>query len=115
MTQLKELLEIEDLNTVWELSKEKPVLLFKKSTTCPISAASFEQFQSFLNESNEDIGSFFVKVRETRPVSNKIAEKLNIEHQSPQILLIKDGESKWDVSHTKITVKSITEALNNLN
>jgi len=110
MSQLKELLAIEDLEEVWKSSEEKPVLLFKQSTTCPISAEAFEQFQTFLND-KQDIGSFFVKVRETREVSNEIAEKLGVQHQSPQLLLVKDGIAQWNASHTNITVDSIKEAL----
>lgn len=115
MSQLEELLDVDQLETVWELSQEKPVLLFKQSTTCPVSAEAFEQFQTFISENSTDLASFFVKVRETRPVSDEIAEKLDVRHQSPQILLIKDGKSKWDASHMKITVESISEALSNIN
>lgn len=96
-----------------ETSKEKPVLLFKQSTTCPISADAFNQFHSFLNANEKDIGAYFVKVRESRPVSNKIAEELDVRHQSPQILLIIDHKAVWDTSHTNITVENMKEALEN--
>ncbi|MEI3606973.1 bacillithiol system redox-active protein YtxJ [Pseudogracilibacillus sp. SE30717A] len=113
MAELKELLEIEDLNEVWETSREKPVLLFKQSTTCPISAEAFAEFQRFLEDNNEDIGAFYVKVRETRPVSDQIAEHLGIRHQSPQAFVVKNKEAVWNASHTKITEDSIKEALQN--
>jgi|SRR5690625_722269 len=111
MTELKELLEIDDLNEVWETSSEKPVLLFKQSTTCPISAEAFAQFNQFLEQNEENIAAYFVKVRETRPVSNQIADDLGIQHQSPQIFLVKNKEAVWNTSHNKITVDSITDAL----
>lgn len=107
---LKELLEIEDLNEVYEASTEQPVLLFKQSTTCPISADAFDEFQTFLAQ-EEEVPAYFVKVRETRPVSNQIAEDLGIRHQSPQIFVLKNKEAVWNASHTKITVASIKEAL----
>lgn len=110
---LKELLEIEDLNEVWETSTEKPTLLFKQSTTCPVSAEAFVEFNKFLKDNTEDIGAFFVKVRESRPVSNEIAETLNVRHQSPQILLVKNKEAVWDASHMRITVDNIKSALEN--
>jgi len=113
VAQLKELLEVEQLEEVWQTSKEKPTLLFKHSTTCPVSAKAFQEFQTFLQENDEEIGAFFVKVRESRPVSNEIAEELGVVHQSPQIILVKDEEAKWDASHMKITVDSIKEALAN--
>ncbi len=111
MVQLTELHEVEELEKVWSDSEGKPVLLFKQSTTCPISAEAFDQFQSFLKESDADIIPYFVKVRETREVSNQIMEDLGVRHQSPQILLVKDRKSVWDASHMSITSFNIKEAL----
>lgn len=111
MGKLTELHEIDDLEKVWTASKEKPVLLFKQSTTCPISAEAFNQYQSFLEESDADLSAYFVKVRETREVSNQITEDLDVRHQSPQILLVKDEKSVWDASHTSITAFNIKQAI----
>ncbi len=113
MTELKELLEIDDLNEVWDTSTEKPVILFKQSTTCPISAEAFAEFQRFLDNNEEDIGAFYVKVRETRPVSDQIAEDLGIRHQSPQAFVLKNKEAVWNASHDKITEDSLYDALQN--
>src|SRR5690625_4194901 len=110
---LKELLELDDLNEVWDASEEKPVLLFKQSTTCPISANAFSEFNDFLNNNDSDIDAFYVKVRETRPVSNQIADDLGVQHQSPQIFVVKNKQAVWNASHNKITVDSIKEALAN--
>ncbi|HLR72014.1 MAG TPA: bacillithiol system redox-active protein YtxJ [Pseudogracilibacillus sp.] len=113
MTQLKELLEIDDLQEVWETSTEKPVILFKQSTTCPVSAEAFTELQRLLDSNNKDIAAYYVKVRETRPVSNQIAEDLGIQHQSPQAFVVKNKEAVWNASHNKITEESLTEALQN--
>lgn len=112
MSQLKELLEIDDLEAVWDASTEQAVLLFKQSTTCPISGAAFNEFNTYLAGDSE-VPAFFVKVRESRPVSDKITEELDMEHQSPQIFVIKDREPLWHASHNAITVDSIKEALAN--
>ncbi len=113
MSQIKELLEISELEKVWEKSTEKPVIVFKQSTTCPISASAFGELQRFMKNTEADLATYYVKVRETRDVSNQIAEELEIQHQSPQILLVKDKAVIWHASHNKITVDSITEALEN--
>ena len=113
LTQLKELLEIDDLQEVWETSTEKPVILFKQSTTCPVSAEAFTELQRLLDSNNKDIAAYYVKVRETRPVSNQIAEDLGIQHQSPQAFVVKNKEAVWNASHNKITEDSLTEALQN--
>lgn len=114
MPQLKELLTGEDFKQAWEKSTEKPVLLFKQSTTCPISAGAFTRFNTFLESTTEDVGAYFVKVRETREVSNEIADKTGVQHQSPQLLLVQDKEVLWHDSHMKITEESIQEALKEL-
>lgn len=111
MPELKELQTFEDYEQAVEMSNEKPVLIFKQSTTCPISAEAFRQYNSFLDSTNKDIDTYFVKVRETREVSNKIAEDTNIKHESPQILLIKNKEVLWNTSHHDITVDKIEAAL----
>ena len=111
MLQIKELPKKEDVEEVWNASEQKPVFLFKQSTTCPISAEAFNEFNSFLNTVGDDVDAFYVKVRETREVSNLIAEETNIQHQSPQAFLIRNKEVLWNASHTKITEESLSDAL----
>jgi len=111
MSDVKELLTTEDLEGMWETSTEKFVYLFKKSTTCPLSADAFEAFNEFLQTTKKDIAPYFVKVRESRDISNQIADESGVKHQSPQVMLIKDKKVLWHTSHTKITTTSLTEAL----
>lgn len=113
MSELKELHTSEDYEHAMERSSERPVLIFKQSTTCPISAKAFRQYHSFLDSTDKEIDTYFVKVRETRDVSNQIAEDTHIKHESPQILLIKNKEVLWNTSHSDITVKTIEAALEN--
>lgn len=84
-------------------------LLFKHSTICPISTTAYEQFQSYL--STVDTPAAVILVREDRPVSNEVAERFDIKHESPQIFLFEDGKVKWHTSHWKITKESIAEAI----
>lgn len=84
-------------------------LLFKHSTTCPISATAFAEFQTFLQD--ENVPSAVIHVIEDRPVSNAAAERFAIKHESPQIFLLEDGQVKWHTSHWKITKDAITQAL----
>ncbi len=84
-------------------------LLFKHSTTCPISAKANEEVQAFLKDN--DASAAIVLVIEDRPVSNQIAEEFGIKHESPQLFLLEDGQVKWHTSHWKITQESIKEAL----
>ena len=111
MSKYKDLHTNEEWEQVWEDSTDKPVLVFKHSTTCPISANAFSQYEAFLEKADQDLDGYLVKVIEDRPVSNHIAEETNVKHESPQIFLIRDKEVRWHTSHSKITVESIGEAV----
>ncbi|NQX48766.1 bacillithiol system redox-active protein YtxJ [Paenibacillus tritici] len=84
-------------------------LLFKHSTTCPISAKANEEFRAYTQ--NSDTPAAIVHVIEDRLVSNQIAEELGIKHESPQIFLLEDSEVRWNTSHWKITQNAIKEAV----
>ncbi|KHD84325.1 general stress protein [Heyndrickxia ginsengihumi] len=105
---------IQQLHSVEELHQfvKQPgkQLLFKHSTTCPISAKAHEEFQACVEETN--IPAAEVLVIEDRPVSNTIAEEFGIRHESPQIFLLDDGKVRWNASHWNITRQTISAALN---
>ncbi|AIQ44890.1 general stress protein [Paenibacillus sp. FSL R7-0273] len=84
-------------------------LLFKHSTTCPISAKAHEEFQAYVQSS--DTPAAIVHVIEDRPVSNQIAEEFGIKHESPQIFLLEGSDVSWNTSHWKITRSAIKEAV----
>lgn len=98
-----------------EFLRQKKLLLScrrktcKHSTTCPISARAFKQYQLFLeNIADEEIAGFVVKVRETRDVSNQIEAVTGVKHESPQIILLMDKEVFWH------TAENINNAVHNL-
>lgn len=106
-------MSIQQIHTLDELqqyvSQPGKKLLFKHSTTCPISAKAHDEFQAYAQ--NSDTPSAIVHVIEDRPVSNQIAEDFGIKHESPQIFLLEDGEVRWNTSHWKITRGAIKEAV----
>jgi len=111
MIALKELLSVDEWNEVLEKSKEEPIFILKHSTTCPISTGAFARFDGF----ETDIPKYFLKVRESRPVSNEIESALDVLHQSPQLIMLKDGKSVWNASHTVITENEIKRGLKEQN
>ena len=111
---VKELLSIEDIGGVLAESAETPVFVFKHSTTCPISAAAHRRVVQYLeNRETGDSPFYLIKVIESRPVSNALAEELGVKHQSPQLILIRDGKAVWDASHGAISAQAIEQALEN--
>ncbi|MDI3328016.1 MAG: bacillithiol system redox-active protein YtxJ [Alicyclobacillaceae bacterium] len=112
MPQWKEITTHQEWQAVLEKSCERPVLLFKHSTRCPISANAWSEFQSYLNGApDENTEYIMVKVIESRDVSNQIAHDLNVVHQSPQIILIRNKKAVWDASHWNITQDAIRQAI----
>lgn len=107
MNQLFEIHDLEFMNELLEKSYHEPVLIFKHSATCPISAFAFLQITSFLEQHAEHLLSGMVVVQQVREVSNEIASRLNIKHQSPQALLIKNGQVTWHASHSNINIESL--------
>jgi bacillithiol system protein YtxJ len=98
--------DLGQLNEIIALSTEKPVLIFKHSTTCGISRMAMKQFESDFNL-NEKVTSYYLDLLSYRAISNEIANRFSVTHQSPQLLLIIDGKSVYDVSHSAIDVAAL--------
>jgi bacillithiol system protein YtxJ len=102
----REVSQISELDELFTQSAEQPVILFKHSLTCPISHAAYEEM-SLLNR--EEVA--LVVVQDARPVSNEIANRTGIKHESPQAFIVKDGEVTWHSSHYDITKSGVMRAL----
>lgn len=103
MENYTEITSVDQWKKVLEQSNEKPVVVFKHSTTCPVSAHAYGEFSSF----EKPMERYLVKVIEHRPVSDEISDDLGIQHQSPQAFVIANGEVVWNASHWKITKKEL--------
>lgn len=102
---------LEELDTVFAASGERPTLLLKHSTRCPISAAAHDAFQAVARTHPDRARYAVVYVVEDRPVSNAVAERTQVKHESPQALLVKDSAVRWHASHWDITVDALERAL----
>ncbi|URJ58584.3 bacillithiol system redox-active protein YtxJ [Paenibacillus polymyxa] len=112
MATMTKMTTVQQLNTALEASSDKPLLLFKHSTRCPISAGAYQEVESYLHgDPNENIEYGIIYVVEDRPVSNETADRLQVKHESPQAILIKDGEAVWHTSHSNITARALHDHL----
>ncbi len=103
--ELKTLTQLEQLR---EESKEKTALIFKHSTSCSISKTSLNRLERNWNEQElPQVMPYYLDLLSFRPVSNSIAASFDVEHQSPQVLIIKNGESVYSKSHFDIDYQSI--------
>lgn len=104
------LVDLGQLNEIVTLSSYKPVIIFKHSTRCSVSRMVLKQFESEFDLEDKVI-PYFLDLLEHRDVSNAIASRFNVVHQSPQLLLIKDGISVYDASHSAIEVDALRNQL----
>lgn len=94
------------LDLIVSISEEKAVLIFKHSTRCSISRFALKQFENEFNL-EEKIEPYFLDLLNYRDISNEIAFRFNVQHQSPQVLLIKNGVVVYDASHSDIVVEEL--------
>ncbi len=86
-------------------------LIFKHSTRCSVSAMAKRRFELDWDSIPSDTPLYFLDLITYRNISNQIAETFQVHHESPQILLIKDGECVLDASHSDISAEEIAETI----
>jgi bacillithiol system protein YtxJ len=89
----------------------KGVAVFKHSDTCSISQMAYSRVQRSWKFDEEQLPFYLIEVKKNRPTSNLIASELNIQHESPQLFIIKDGACVYNESHGAINVKDIEELI----
>jgi bacillithiol system protein YtxJ len=101
----------QQVKDIVEKSNEKTQIIFKDSVTCGISAYAKERLVNG-NDVLIDKADFnYLDLLSYRSVSNFIADELNVIHQSPQIIVLKDGEVVYRVSHHSIQAEEIAKYL----
>lgn len=97
----KQLIDMAELNVIVSESSKKPVLIFKHSTRCGISRMVLKQFENEFH-SHDTITPYFLDLFAHRDISNEIANRFDVQHQSPQIIVIKEGVAVYNASHESI-------------
>lgn len=99
------------LDEIISLSASKPVLIFKHSTTCGISRMALKTFEREFDFEETEIELYFLDLLNYRALSQDISTKFNVMHQSPQVLVIKNGKVIYNDSHYSISVNDIKKIL----
>jgi bacillithiol system protein YtxJ len=84
---------------------EQPVILFKHSATCGISARAYREMTKL------DKPIALVTVQNARALSNEIERRFALPHETPQILIVRDGKLAWSASHFRITADAVNRAV----
>jgi bacillithiol system protein YtxJ len=101
---------LDQLKAIKVESFEKPILLFKHSTTCSISAMALNRMERNYDQSKVgDLKPYYLDLLSHRDISRHIAEQYSVEHQSPQAIIVSKGEAIYDASHYDISFSEITE------
>ena len=100
---------IDQLEQIKVASFTTPQVIFKHSTTCSISRMALDRFERATSPENVDF--HYLDLLNNRPISNAIAEFFQVHHESPQVLLIKQGECIYDESHYGIMMDELISFL----
>ena len=95
------------LDALLARSHESPVLLFKHSNTCPISARAYRE----MREVKAPVS--IVVVQKSRDVSREVESRTGVQHETPQALVLRNGQAVWSASHFEITADAVERALRN--
>lgn len=92
------------------VSTDTPLMIFKHSVTCSISIGVKREFDAFVQE-HPDVRTRLVIVQNERPLSTALADVLRVQHESPQAILVRDGQVIWHASHNRITARRLADAV----
>ncbi len=126
---LTSLEHVDELHRLIEESQSRPVLLFKHSYTCGTSMEALDELVAHLNDRGPERSAphddrsgphesrppqyAMVTVQTHRAVSNAVAQRLGVRHETPQALLIRDGRVVWSASHFRVTAAAVEDAIRN--
>ena len=102
------LTSIEQLETIKNESNTGAVLIFKHSTRCGISKMVIKQFEKLFTEENQHLKVYYLDLLNYRDISNEIAVKFQVMHQSPQLIVVRNGSTVHHASHNDITLVNLT-------
>lgn len=86
-------------------SRTRPVIIFKHSNTCSISSAAYREMEKLGSQVN------LLVVQSAREISRELANLTGVRHESPQVIILRDGKAVWNASHFDVTARDVIEAV----
>jgi bacillithiol system protein YtxJ len=86
-------------------SDKEPVAVFKHSTACPVSSGAYKELAQFPGQ------IALIEIQTARDVSREVGVRTGIEHESPQVIVLRNGKAVWHASHWKITAQAVVKAM----
>ena len=115
MMEWHKLTNLSDIDELLSWSEEQPIIVFKHSTRCSISSSALDRIErKWKIEEAGYIRPYYLDLLQYRDLSNAIAEKFKIQHESPQLLIIRHGKAVAHYNHYEINYQVILDYLNSL-
>jgi bacillithiol system protein YtxJ len=111
MKALKPLADTDALEAAIAESRERPVVIFKHSRTCGISCEAYDELHAHLAEAPVEASYNLITVQSHRRVSDEAAQRFGVRHETPQVILLRDGVPVWNASHFRITAQELKRVL----
>jgi len=108
----KPLEQVDALDAITEHSFAKPQVLFKHSTRCSISTMAMNRLLRLEDAFYQQADFYYLDLIAHRDVSAAIAERYHVHHESPQVIILKQGDATYDASHMEITVSELVSEVN---
>jgi bacillithiol system protein YtxJ len=103
----KQFLKVADKDTLEKLfadSRERPVLVFKHSIACPISSRAYREMEQL-------DGVNLLEVQTSRQLSRELEQITGVQHETPQVIVLRDGKAVWNASHYDVNATAVSKAL----
>ena len=100
-----EIVTVDALDQFLAKANGSAAVLFKHSDTCGVSVRAYAE----MSKLREPVG--LITVQKARAVSDEIEKRWNVDHESPQVLIIRDGKAVWDTSHFQVKAEQVKTAL----
>jgi bacillithiol system protein YtxJ len=109
MSEWTKLSSLEELDRWLERSRREAVWIFKHSLTCSISSLALEEFRAFA--AGAGAACALIEVQAARRLSDELASRVGVRHETPQVLLLRDEQALWHASHWNIRTDSLRRAV----
>ena len=86
------------------ISRERPVVVFKHSNACPISSRAYREMEQLENVN-------LIEVQTARELTREVANLTGVQHETPQVIVLRDGKAVWNASHFDVSAGAVTKAL----
>lgn len=104
--------DVSDLDLITTKSHDIPVVIFKHSTRCSISSAAKSRLERGWGNTESKLAEvYYLDLIKNRNISNEVAQRFGVEHESPQILVIHKGKCVYHESHSMILADDLKEAI----